>query len=101
MYPGYGTGWVRGGAIPVPSLRPSQDPIFSIFKAEDPTHGQMKANSQVSMRFPRKGPDMVLELTRIDPESTLRTPSRDWSPDDPQIPISLDLRYLWARIGTI
>ena len=31
----------------------SQGPIFSIFQALDPTHGQMKGFSDYFMRFPR------------------------------------------------
>ena len=59
-------GWVVGGAIPgyYPPTLPV--PIFSIYLRLSPTHGQMKAFSGVSMRFPNKG----LELTRIDPELT-------------------------------
>ena len=32
---------------------PSQDPIFSIFKAKGPTHGPVKAILRYFMRFPR------------------------------------------------
>ena len=58
VYPGYGTGGRAGRAIPVPS-RTLPGPIFSIFKAKAPTYGQMKANYEVSMRFPRMGPRMT------------------------------------------
>ena len=39
----------------------SQDPYIHIFKAKGPTHGQMKAFLDYSMRFLRLGPDRVLE----------------------------------------
>ena len=76
-----------GGAIPVPpSTLP--DPIFSIFKAERPTHGQMKAILEVSHEVSQIGSRIDQELTRIDPESTLPRPLPDWSRDDPPDPIS-------------
>ena len=64
VYPGYGTGGWVGRAIPVPHQTSSQGPIFSIFKVKSPTHGQMKAIPSYSMRFPRLGPRMRLELTQ-------------------------------------
>ena len=53
VYPGYGS-WVAGwegytGTQP----DHAQDPIYNIFKAQDPTHGQMKAISDYPMRFLR------------------------------------------------
>ena len=53
VYPGWWgwrVGW--GGLYRYPA-RPSPGPIFSIFKAERPSYGQMKANYEVSMRFLR------------------------------------------------
>ena len=48
--------WVgTGRAIPVPSPASSQGPIFNIFKAKGPTHGQMKAILDPSTRFPEMG----------------------------------------------
>ena len=58
-----GTRWAWRGAIPGTHPDQSQDPIFSIFKAQGPTYGQMKAILEVSLRFPR------IDL-RIDPELT-------------------------------
>ena len=66
---GYGEGCTRGSAWLGGCLEgytgthpgPSQDQIFSIFKAKGPTHGQKKLNYEVFMRFPKKG-------SRIDPE---------------------------------
>ena len=34
-------------------------PIFSLFLAQGPTHGQMKLNNEILMRFPRMGPERV------------------------------------------
>ena len=45
-------GWGREGYTGTPA-RTIPGPIFSIFKAKGSTHGQMKANSQVFMRFLR------------------------------------------------
>ena len=51
------------------------------------------------MRFPengsRMGPDMTLELTRIDPRIDLPVVVPRW-PSDPRYP---DLRYPMPRIG--
>ena len=60
--PGVVGRWVgRRGAIPVPSPNPPRIPIFSIFKAEGPTHGQIRLILEVSMRFLNKGPERVPE----------------------------------------
>ena len=45
--------WVPGGAIPGTTRTTLQDPYLVIFKVKGPTHGRMKAISEVSMRFPR------------------------------------------------
>ena len=45
---------------------PSQYPHLTIFQPQSPTHGQMKAISKVSMRFPRMGLDRVQIWSRID-----------------------------------
>ena len=79
-------GWLGGLYRVLPS--PSQYPDLVIFLPQDPTHGQMKAISRLFMRFPRTGLDRVLELTRIDPESTLQDPSQTWSRDALRSPIS-------------
>ena len=42
---------------------PSQDPYISIFKAGGPTHGQMKAFPEVSMRFLRYDLRMTSDMT--------------------------------------
>ena len=50
-----GDGWVPGRAIPVPSPRVPYPSYFSIYKAEGPTHGQMKAILSTLRRFPEIG----------------------------------------------
>ena len=55
-------GWVAGGYTGT-QTQPSQDLIFSIFKAKGPTHGQIEAILEVSMRFLRYG-------LKIDPDMT-------------------------------
>ena len=52
---GVGGRWVAGWAIPVPYPYTIPGPIFTIFLALSPTHGQMKAFLEVSVRFLRKG----------------------------------------------
>ena len=61
--------------------RPSQDPIFSIFKAISPTYGQMKAIYEVFMRFPSMGLERVQKRSRID----LRIDLPDTSQTGPEI----------------
>ena len=66
VYPGW-CGWVgAGGVLYRYPTQPVPGPNISIFEAEGPTHGQMKAFLEVSLRFPRKGLERVPELTRID-----------------------------------
>ena len=48
---GYRVG--AGRAIPVPRPTLLQDPYLTYSKAQGPTHGQMKAILEVSVRFPR------------------------------------------------
>ena len=50
-------------------------PIFNIYLRRSPTYGQMKANYEVSMRFPRMGPERVQNGSRIGLRMTLP----DWS----------------------
>ena len=101
MYPGWvGTG-VAGRAIPVPTPVPSQGPIYYHIQASGPTHGQMKVNNLVSMRFPRKGLELTSEWTRIDPRIDPLDDPPDWSPDCPQIPISQTSDIHRSRIGLI
>ena len=52
-------GWA-GRAIPGTTHMTLQDPYLTIFSLKEPTHGQMKAFYEVSMRFLRYG-------LRIDP----------------------------------
>ena len=53
VYPGYGMdGWGWEGYTGT-QTQPSQDPYLAIFSLEGPTHGQMKAKYEVSMRFLR------------------------------------------------
>ena len=80
---------------------PTQDPIFSIFKAKGPTHGQMKRNLVYLMRFPRYGLEWVQNGSQNDPRIDLPDLHPDWSRDDPQIPHIQYLRNLWSRIGLI
>ena len=89
-------GW-RGYTGTLPSQ--SQGPILTIFSLEGPTHGQMKAISQVSMRFPRKGPRIDLELTSNDPQIDPPDDLPDWSSDVPQMPISRTSDIPMSRIG--
>ena len=72
-------GWSEGYTGYPPAL--SQDPNISIFKAEGPTHGQMKGKSDYFMRFLRLGLDMVLEWSQNDLRMTSQTPPSDWSRD--------------------
>ena len=62
--PGVGRtgGWWEGYTGYYPAM--SQGPIFSIFSLRSPTHGQMKAFPNVSMRFPEMGPDMASDMTQ-------------------------------------
>ena len=62
-----GLGGYLGGYTGTPPDQ-SQGPIFNIFKAIRPTHGQMKAILCISMRFLRLG----LELTSDDPQNGSR-----------------------------
>ena len=67
VYPGWCwegyTGWVAGRAIPVPLQDPPRYPYLVIFQGPEPTHGQMKAISEVFMRFLSQGSRIDLELT--------------------------------------
>ena len=53
VYPGWG--YRVGGWRAIPGYYPGtlQDPIFSIFKAQGPTYGQIRVNSMILMRFLR------------------------------------------------
>ena len=75
-------------------------PIFNLNLALSPTYGQMKAISRFLMRFPNKGPERVLELTRIDPRIDPPDPGPEMAPDDPQIPYPRTSGYQWSRIGS-
>ena len=84
-------GW--GGAIPVPHQDPPQDPYLVIFLASGPTYGQMKAISEVSMRFPKIGSQIDPELTQIDPRIDPPRLVPRWPSDEPPDPQIQDLRY--------
>ena len=70
----------REGVLPGTQPGPIPGPIFNIFRLQGPTHGQMKAFSEVSVRFPRMGLEWVQNWPRIDlrmtPESTLQDMSQ-------------------------
>ena len=76
-----GADWVgREGYTGYPPV-PSQDPHITIFLASGPylrpNEGQIKVIYEVSQDGSRIGSKIDLELTRIDPESTLQTTARD------------------------
>ena len=58
VYPGYGTVGGSGGYYTGYYPGPSQDTIFNIFLRPGPTHGRMKVNLKILMRFPKMGLDM-------------------------------------------
>ena len=93
--------WVGGweGYTGTPT-QPSQGPYIHIYKAEGPTHGQMKGKSEVLMRFLRLGLEWVPELTQNDPRIDPPDDPPDWSRDDPQMTISRTSDIQWSRIGS-
>ena len=88
VYPGWcGTGWVPGRAIPGTHQALSQGPKYSIFRVLGPTHGQMKAILDPSMRFLRLGlewvPERVPEWPQNDPSGPLPQMVPRWPSDHP------------------
>ena len=70
-----GVGWDLGGYLGGLYRYPSQaipGPIFHIFKAKRPTHGQMKAFLEVSMRFLRIDLRLTSDCPHIDLRYALR-----------------------------
>ena len=95
------SGRVSGRAIPVPQI-PVPGPIFSVILASGPTHGQMKGNSLVFMRFLRICSRIDPELTRNDPELTQNRPSQTIPRLVPRCPLRSHIQtsdILCLRIG--
>ena len=84
VYPGYGTGWVPGGAIPVPTQYCPRTHISHISGYKPyprPNEGELRLFHEVSQMGPRMGLEWVPEW----PQNDLQIDLPDWSRDGPQI----------------